>query len=133
MKVLIVEDAAPVRALYARALRKRGIEVVEASDGSEGLAMLQQRDIALAVVDMNLPNMDGLEMLRRYRAREGADVPALMVSGGASQQLLDSGKALGISAWLIKPIQLSVLGSAVEKLLAGEGTRPSAPTLESSQ
>jgi CheY-like chemotaxis protein len=119
--VLIVEDDAALREVYADALADEGYEVLVASEGREALAMLEDGPAAPCVVllDLRMPGMSGWELaghMRRSARWQG--LPIVVVA--AHYLLAEEARRLGASAWLQKPVTLSSLVGAVERACTGE-------------
>ncbi len=99
--VLVVDDSAVMRQMVVRTLKMSGLPlgtVHEAGNGEEGLFMLQEEWIDLLLLDINMPVMDGEEMLRRLRAKpEGANLPVIVVSTEGSETRLAALQELGAS------------------------------------
>ncbi|MEA4855080.1 response regulator [Solidesulfovibrio sp.] len=116
--VLLVDDEAGLTAVLAKRLASRGLTVKTAASGEEGLAVLRQDpDIALAVLDINMPGMDGLETLREAKALR-PDVEALILTGYPSVEAALEGMRLGAYELLSKPIALEDLYTRVTEALA---------------
>ena len=121
MRVLVVDDNPAVRGSIQRALQRRGYEVALASTRLEGARAWRETAADLVILDVHMPEMDGIELLVQLRALH-ATVPILMVSGGADTRklgLLRSSQLLGATAELAKPFTLTELYAAVDRLLAG--------------
>jgi CheY-like chemotaxis protein len=120
-RILVVDDDPAVRSALQRALERRGHEVRLAATGLEGARMWREAPADLVVLDVHMPEMDGLELLVQLRALQPT-VPVLMVSGGIQTQrleLLRSSHLLGATAELGKPFTLTDLYAAVDRLLGG--------------
>jgi two-component system chemotaxis response regulator CheY len=119
-RVLVVDDASLVRLYYRDALEAAGFEVDEALNGLEALEKLMLAPVDLLVVDVNMPQMDGLtflKLLRRHDRPMGA-IPALVTSTEAGAQDIEAATAAGANYYLVKPLsQESLQQYAV--LLAG--------------
>ena len=104
--ILVVDDAALVRVYYRSILEAAGFQVAEALNGLEALETLLARPIDLLVVDINMPQMDGLTFLRILRERDGplASIPALVTSTEAAQADFAAARAAGANYYLVKPI-----------------------------
>ena len=116
--VLVVDDVAENRAVVAHILRPLGFEVVEAANGREGLEMAQRLRPHLILMDIAMPEMDGLEAVRRLRQQAAfKDVPVIAAS--ASVSAADSKKSLeaGMSAFLSKPLDVDKLLEQMAALL----------------
>jgi two-component system chemotaxis response regulator CheY len=116
LNVLIVDDSAVMRRMIARVVRLSGVplgELLEAGDGAEGLAAARDRWVDLVLLDINMPVMDGEEMLRRLRADPAAaDVPVIVVSTEGSEARRHALEALGVS-FLRKPFRPEALRELV--------------------
>jgi two-component system chemotaxis response regulator CheY len=120
VNVLVADDSAVMRAMMIRTLRLCGLqlgEVVEAGDGVAGLARLRDSDIQLVLVDVNMPEMDGLTMLARARAAGGAQrVAAVVVSSDGSDTRAESVRHGG-DEFLQKPFTPEALRDAIHRAL----------------
>lgn len=104
--VLIVEDNDLNRRLYALVLGRAGFRVIEAGDGVEGLRMVREHRPALVILDMELPELTGIDMVRAIRAdSEIAAQPVLIVTAIVSPRLTDMARTLGCSGTLHKPVR----------------------------
>ena len=115
-KILIVDDSRTIRQQVSFSLSKGGYEVVEAEDGLLGIQKLSQNpDIALVISDVNMPNMDGIEMVEKIKA-SGSKVPIVMLTTEGAADLIERAKAAGAKGWLVKPFKPDQLIAAVAKL-----------------
>jgi CheY-like chemotaxis protein len=113
-RVLIVDDEPIIRSQLSDALRARGYEVQEARNGQEALAALDRDAPSLILLDMTMPDLSGIEVLRRIRAR-GSKVPVVLSSGYHDAALkLESSSFQG---FLVKPYTLSQLFDALERAI----------------
>jgi len=108
-RILIVDDASLVRRYYRDALERAGFAVEEAFNGVEALEKVDGCD--LAVVDVNMPQMDGLSFIKALRRRQGptGSMPALITSTEAGPQDFLAGRAAGANFYLVKPVNQDVL------------------------
>jgi two-component system chemotaxis response regulator CheY len=104
-RVLVVEDASLVRLYYRDALERAGFEVDEALNGVEALEKLLLAPADLLIVDVNMPQMDGLTFLRRLRQQPPplGGVPALVISTEAGNQDKEAARRAGANFYLVKP------------------------------
>ena len=109
LRILIVDDANLVRRYYRDALERAGFAVEEAFNGVEALEKVDGCD--LAVVDVNMPQMDGLSFIKALRRRQGptGSMPALITSTEAGPQDFLAGRAAGANFYLVKPVNQDVL------------------------
>lgn len=105
--ILVVDDAALVRAYYRAILEEAGFRVGEALNGLEALETLLAGAVDLLVVDINMPQMDGVTFLRTLRQREGsiASIPALVTSTESAEADLAAARAAGANYYLVKPVE----------------------------
>jgi two-component system chemotaxis response regulator CheY len=118
--VMIVDDSQMVRKQVARTLVAAGFTVIEAQDGTDALARLSQADPrpSLIILDVNMPNMGGIEFLRSLRGR-GVDFiipPVVMLTTEGEPRLMQEAKGLGAKGWIVKPFRPEMLVAAVQKL-----------------
>jgi two-component system chemotaxis response regulator CheY len=109
--ILVVDDASLVRLYYRSALEQAGYRVEEALNGIEGLEKLLTMAVDLLIVDVNMPQMDGLTFLSKLRDKEGllASIPALMTSTESGEQDFEAARAAGANFYLVKPIERETL------------------------
>jgi two-component system chemotaxis response regulator CheY len=107
LDIMIVDDSAAVRKILQRVLTQLQIplgEVHEASDGREALEMLKTRPVSLIFTDINMPNMDGIELLTRLKANDAfRGVPIVMVTTEGSQARVLQALELGAAGYVRKP------------------------------
>jgi two-component system OmpR family response regulator len=114
-KVLVVDDDPHIRELVRIFLEREGLDVLEASDGVEALAMLETTKADMVILDVMMPNMDGWELCRRLRL--AGDFPLLIITakGETSQKI--KGFQLGTDDYLVKPFEPVELVARVKALL----------------
>jgi two-component system chemotaxis response regulator CheY len=119
-KILVVDDSGTVRQQVQMALRDCGFEILEASDGAEGMSKIAaDRAIALVVLDVNMPRMNGLEMLEKVReCAENSELVVIMLTTEGQQYLIERAKKAGAKGWIVKPFKAELLAAAVRKVLA---------------
>jgi DNA-binding response OmpR family regulator len=108
MRILVIEDEARILAFVTQALRAEGYTVLAAEDGEEGLALALTRPHDLIVLDLLLPGMDGLDVLRALREHE-PDLPVVILSARSDLETKLRGFELGADDYLAKPFALSEL------------------------
>jgi len=95
-----------------------GAEVVEASDGVDGLKKLSSNQVDLILTDINMPIMDGLKLVNLVRSNEAyKDVPIVIITTEGAKEDKERALALGANAYITKPIQSTALLSTVKELL----------------
>jgi two-component system chemotaxis response regulator CheY len=118
-RILIVEDSPTMRQLLAFALKRlREVEIVEAQDGMDGLRKVTGDHFDLALIDINMPVMDGLKLIRLIRGEEGLrDMPIIVITTEGAREDRERALALGADEYLTKPIQANQVLSVARKLL----------------
>ena len=116
--ILVVDDASMIRNLASKTAQGAGYNVVVAEDGLEGLEQLKQNKIDIIFSDINMPRMNGLEMIEKIRKiKQYEFLPIVMLTTEKKDELKQKGKALGVKAWLVKPFNKNKFLIALEKLL----------------
>lgn len=120
-RVLLIEDDRFLRRAGEASLRQRGFAVTVAVDGEEGLARVREEIPDLILLDLLMPKVSGLEVLRALRAEEATRrVPVLILSNSSREQDLQEIKELGVTDYLVKAnLSLQELGDRVARLLEG--------------
>ena len=110
-RVLVIDDANLVRMYYRAALEKAGFQVDEALNGLEAIERLLESSFDLLIVDVNMPQMDGVTFLRTVRAKEApvSATPALAISTEAEPQRIAATMAAGANLYLVKPVSEQAL------------------------
>ena len=105
--VLIVEDSPTMRQLIAFALKRiRGVKIVEANDGVDGLKKLSAQSFDLILTDINMPIMDGLKLVSLVRNDANyKDIPIVVITTEGAQEDRERALALGANDYITKPIQ----------------------------
>ena len=117
-KILIVDDSSSVRTVARMALREKGYDVVEASNGHEALSKLEGERCHLVISDVNMPQMDGITLLKEIKRHPNYKfTPVIMLTTEAGEDKKQEGRAAGAKAWITKPFQPQVLVDAVSKLI----------------
>ena len=117
-QILIVDDSASIRQMLSFTLKSAGYEVDEAVDGKDGLGKAQRKTYNLVFTDQNMPNMDGLSLIRSLRDMAGyRSTPILMLTTEFSDEMKAKGKAAGANGWLVKPFDPQRLTEVVRKVI----------------
>lgn len=116
--ILCVDDSASIRQMVSFALQSAGYRVEAAVDGADALTRLTGGPLALIITDLNMPNLDGIAMIRKIRALPAyAGVPIVMLTTESDDSKKQEGKAAGATGWLVKPFDQSKLLAVVSKLV----------------
>lgn len=133
--ILVVDDEADIRNLIAINLRREGFEVLTAATGGEGLKTAREEQIALVVLDLMLPDIQGTEVCRRLRAEPAtAEVPVLMLTARDEEIDRVVGFEVGADDYVVKPFSVRELVLRIRAILRrapGPGEEAEDPTLES--
>lgn len=119
-RIMVVDDSETVRQVLQLTLENAGFEVVEAEDGVDALAKLSDAQIDMLITDLNMPNMDGLELIKKVR-ETGTHrfTPIVMLTTESSEQKKLAGREAGASGWIVKPFKPEQLLKIV-KMVLGE-------------
>jgi len=117
-RVLLVDDEVEFLEPIATRLARRGLECTSVTSGDQALATLATTAFDCAIVDVRMPGMDGLELLRRVR-RGWPQLNVVLLTGHASIELGVKGMELGAFEYLLKPIELDELLDTVRRAAAG--------------
>jgi two-component system, chemotaxis family, chemotaxis protein CheY len=118
--ILVVDDSASVRQQLCLSLQPAGYIVMEATDGVDGAQKIASNpQISLVICDINMPRMNGLEMLEKIRTDpRTATLPVVMLTTEGQQELIQRAKKAGAKGWIVKPFKAELLISAIQKLTA---------------
>lgn len=119
-KILVVDDSEFQRSTIKGEFNSDDYQIVEGADGVEGLeACKKNDDIDLIICDLNMPNMNGLEMVGEIRKLENfKECPVLMLTTDSSTKAKTEGKEKGVTGWIIKPLPPGKIGPVVGKLIS---------------
>jgi two-component system chemotaxis response regulator CheY len=116
--ILTVDDSASMRQLVSFTLRDAGFKVIEAVDGNDALARMNGVKIDLVITDLNMPNLNGIELIRRIRTLPPHKyIPIVMLTTESHATQKAAGREAGASGWIVKPFQTSQLLAVVNKFL----------------
>lgn len=118
LRIMVVDDMSTSRGLITQALDECGISQIESTaDGMNALKRIAVWPVHLVISDMNMPGMDGLQLLRALRTSpKTKGVGFLLITGKADRQIIETGKALGMNNFLAKPFQPKDLIRAIEAI-----------------
>jgi len=117
-RILVVDDSAVVRSLHSYILKSAGFDTVQADSGFAALEALQEKRCDLAVVDINMPRMDGLTLIRQIRADPATmDLPIIIVSSEQEAKDRRRGFLAGANVYVVKPTEPEELVANVRMLL----------------
>ncbi|ACT50058.1 MULTISPECIES: response regulator [Methylovorus] len=116
--ILAVDDSGSLRQMVAFSLTAAGYQVVQAVDGQDGLNKARDQVVDLVLTDQNMPNMDGLTLIKSLRGMSSYQkVPILMLTTESSDEMKAKGRAAGANGWLVKPFDPKRLIDVVQKVI----------------
>jgi two-component system chemotaxis response regulator CheY len=117
-RILAVDDSAAMRQMVGITLQGAGHQVEQAIDGCQALEIAEKQKFDLVITDVNMPNMDGITLVRELRNRASYKfVPLLVLTTEATTERKQQGKAAGATGWLVKPFNPERLLATVAKVL----------------
>ncbi len=116
IKILIIDDEHSIRETLEMFLREKGYEVVTSKDGEEGLRLIQRERPDIVILDIRLPGMDGLEVLRRIKEKEEG-IHVIMITAYHDTETTKHAMNLGAYEYIHKPIDADEFDIAIEKVV----------------
>ncbi|MGD0883881.1 MAG: chemotaxis response regulator CheY [Thermodesulfovibrionales bacterium] len=123
MKILVIDDFSTMRRIVKNILKQLGFEnIEEAEDGVQAYSKLQNGGFGFVVSDWNMPNMDGIELLRKVRSDPALkDIPFLMVTAEAEKEKVIEAIKSGVNNYIVKPFTAEVLKEKMDKIFEKMG------------
>ena len=116
--VLTVDDSPSIRQMIKVTLEPAGHNVIEAADGAQGLAMAQSKRPDLVITDLNMPTMNGLELIRTLRKQPTlTGLPIVFLTTESSEAVKQEAKSAGATGWITKPFRPEQLLAVLAKLV----------------
>ena len=117
--IVTADDSASVRQMVSFTLRQEGYEIIEAVDGQDALNKLNSSSVHMLITDLNMPNMDGIELIRQVRATSNGNrcIPIVMLTTESQDSKKQEGKVAGATGWIVKPFKPEQLVAVVKKVL----------------
>lgn len=119
-KVLIAEDSSVIQNLTRKILQIQNYDIFSAKNGTQVLEMLAKEDYGIILMDINMPQMDGIECAKRIRALENkkkSQIPIVAITGNAINYSLEDFRSVGIDDYLQKPLNFDLLVETVKRLI----------------
>lgn len=117
-KILAVDDSVSIRTSISFVLKQEGYDITEAVDGVDGLAKAKADKYNLIITDINMPNMDGIEMIKQLRQTDGYKfTPIIALTTESQESKMQEGKAAGATGWIVKPFTSEKLIAIVKKII----------------
>ena len=115
---LIVDDYSTARRLINDSLQQMGFSCLEAENGNQAIALIQQTTLDLVIADVNMPEMNGIELLKYIRANDNMmDLPVVLTMLDPLEDLISNAKKLGMNDYLVKPFDVFTLSKTLDKLI----------------
>lgn len=125
--IMTVDDSKAIRLTVSLALKQSGYGVIEADGGDQALQLLQSERVDLVLCDLNMPGMDGIELLRRLKADPAlSPIPVIMLTTELQKARLAEARAAGAMGWMFKPFKAEQLVFAVGRVFEKLGSSPAA-------
>lgn len=116
--ILVVDDSASIREMVSFTLKSAGYEVITASDGVEALEFAQGNSVKLVVTDINMPNMDGITLIKELRKIDAYQfTPILTLTTESGDDKKRQGKDAGATGWIVKPFDPDSLLKTIRKVM----------------
>ncbi len=116
--IMTVDDSVSVRQMVSFTLKNAGYDTVEAADGKDALSRLTGSRIHMIVTDLNMPNIDGIGLIKAVRAKpDYRFTPIIMLTTESQENKKQEGKSAGATGWIVKPFKPEQLLAVVKKLL----------------
>ena len=115
--IMVVDDSASLRQVVSIALKGAGYDVIEGCDGKDAISKLSGKKVNLIISDVNMPNMDGITMVKEVKKLpEHRFTPIIMLTTESQEDKKREGQAAGAKAWVVKPFKPDQILQAVAKL-----------------
>ncbi len=117
-RIMVVDDSASMRQMINFTLSSAGYYVVEAVDGEDALTKLNGEPVHMIIADINMPNMDGISLIKKVRADiDHKFTPIIVLTTESRNALKQEGKSAGATGWIVKPFTPDQLISVLKKVL----------------
>src|SRR5262249_30999552 len=115
--ILVVDDSASIRQMVSLTLSGAGYSTLEAVDGEDGDAKATANPIRAVVTDLNMPRMNGIEFIRKFRAHPSSTgVPIIFLTTESDEEMKRQAKEAGATAWMVKPFKQDQLLAVMKKV-----------------
>ncbi|MBF0337382.1 MAG: response regulator [Candidatus Magnetobacterium sp. LHC-1] len=116
--IMTVDDSASIRQMVSFTLKGAGYTVVEAVDGKDALVKLGTNTVQMIITDLNMPNLDGIGLIRAVRANPAFKfIPIVMLTTESQDTRKQEGKSAGATGWIVKPFKPEQLLAVIKKVL----------------
>ncbi len=116
--IMTADDSPSIRQMVSFTLKGDGYEVIEAEDGQDAINKIGATKVDMLITDLNMPNVDGIELIKQVRADENHKfIPIIMLTTESQGDMKMKGKAAGATGWIVKPFKPEQLIGVVKKVL----------------
>lgn len=116
--IMTVDDSVSIRQMVGLTLKQAGYRVLEAIDGQDAVKKLNDADLHMLITDLNMPNMDGINLIKYVRSKpEFKFIPIIMLTTESQASKKQEGKAAGATGWIVKPFRPDQLINVVKKVI----------------
>ncbi len=116
--IMTVDDSASIRQMVSFTLKSAGYIVIEAVDGRDALNKIENSKVDLILADLNMPNMDGITLIKNVRSNPAYKfVPIVMLTTESQADKKQEGRSAGATGWIVKPFKPEQLVAVVKKVL----------------
>jgi len=116
--IMTVDDSASIRMMVGFSLRDAGFEVMEAVNGVDALRKLEDQDVCMVIADVNMPEMDGIELVKKLRTHpKHRFTPIIMLTTESHESMKQKGREAGATGWIVKPFKQDQLLKIINKVL----------------
>ena len=116
--IMTADDSASIRQMVTFTLQQAGYDVIEAVDGKDADKKIDDSNIDMLITDLNMPNMDGIELIKSVRSKPKYKfIPVVMLTTESQDEKKQEGKAAGATGWIVKPFKPEQLLAVVKKVM----------------
>lgn len=116
--IMVVDDSTSVRQMVAFTIKNCGYDVIEAKDGQDALAKIDGKAVDMIITDLNMPNLDGIGLIRGVRNQpSNRFIPIIMLTTESQDSKKAEGKQAGATGWIVKPFKPEQLVGVIKKVL----------------
>ena len=116
--IMVVDDSTSIRQMVSFTIKNAGYGVIEASDGQDALNKLCAGEIHMIITDLNMPNLDGIGLIRNVRTKTALKyVPIIMLTTESQDSRKQEGRTAGATGWIVKPFRPDQLTAVIKKVL----------------
>lgn len=117
-KILIIDDEPEMCWAVEKAMQMEGFGTITADGGKEGLDKFANEDVAAVLVDLKMPDMDGMEVIKKIREKD-MEVPVIMITGHGNMDVAYDALTEDATGYIIKPFSMADLRATVKKIVGG--------------